>query len=81
MTHFQRFTPCRAKSRFLIYRGFQLLDAAGPIAASEIAERHRPNGIATARFYGYVPAGEKPVLAESDMKGAGDLMFALRRMR
>src|ERR1017187_5096886 len=27
---------------FLIYRDFQLLDAAGPIAALEIAERHRP---------------------------------------
>jgi transcriptional regulator GlxA family with amidase domain len=27
---------------FLIYRDFQLLDAAGPIAAFEIAERHRP---------------------------------------
>ncbi len=27
---------------FLIYRNFQLLDAAGPIAAFEIAERHRP---------------------------------------
>lgn len=26
----------------LIYRDFQLLDAAGPIAAFEIAERHRP---------------------------------------
>ena len=26
----------------LIYPGFQLLDAAGPIAAFEIAERHRP---------------------------------------
>ncbi len=27
---------------FLIFRDFQLLDAAGPIAAFEIAERHRP---------------------------------------
>jgi transcriptional regulator GlxA family with amidase domain len=27
---------------FLIYRDFQLLDAAGPIAAFEIADRHRP---------------------------------------
>src|SRR5580698_9662080 len=27
---------------FLIYRDFQLLDAAGPIAAFEIAERYRP---------------------------------------
>lgn len=31
---------------FLIYRDFQLLDAAGPIAAFEIAERHRPGSYA-----------------------------------
>ena len=41
MTQFQRFKPCRAKSRFSIYRDFQLLDAAGPIAAFEVAERYR----------------------------------------
>jgi transcriptional regulator GlxA family with amidase domain len=31
---------------FLIYREFQLLDAAGPIAAFEIAERHVPGSYA-----------------------------------
>jgi transcriptional regulator GlxA family with amidase domain len=31
---------------FLIYRDFQLLDAAGPIAAFEIAERYRPGSYA-----------------------------------
>ena len=31
---------------FLIYHDFQLLDAAGPIAAFEIAERHRPGSYA-----------------------------------
>jgi transcriptional regulator GlxA family with amidase domain len=31
---------------FLIYRDFQLLDAAGPIAAFEIAERHQPGSYA-----------------------------------
>jgi transcriptional regulator GlxA family with amidase domain len=31
---------------FLIYPDFQLLDAAGPIAAFEIAERHRPGSYA-----------------------------------
>jgi transcriptional regulator GlxA family with amidase domain len=31
---------------FLIYRGFQLLDAAGPIAAFEIAARYKPGSYA-----------------------------------
>lgn len=36
----------RRQITFLIYRDFQLLDAAGPIAAFEIAERHRPGSYA-----------------------------------
>jgi transcriptional regulator GlxA family with amidase domain len=36
----------RRRITFLIYRDFQLLDAAGPIAAFEIAERYRPGSYA-----------------------------------
>ena len=33
---------------FLIFPDFQLLDAAGPISAFEIAERYRPGSYRTA---------------------------------
>src|SRR6187455_2206932 len=44
-TYSPRFVPkCRMSRRvaFLIFPDFQLLDAAGPISAFEIAERYRP---------------------------------------
>ena len=44
---------------FLIYPGFQLLDAAGPIAAFEIAARHAPGS------YGLRVIASEPGLVES----------------
>src|SRR5262245_58747700 len=40
MSKTPRFPPAPRTVAFLIFKDFQLLDAAGPIAAFEIAERH-----------------------------------------
>jgi len=43
MTNFPRFSPERPRRvAILVFPGFQILDATGPLAAFEIASRHRP---------------------------------------
>jgi transcriptional regulator GlxA family with amidase domain len=43
MTNFPRFSPdAPRRIAILVYPGFQILDATGPLAAFEIAGRHRP---------------------------------------
>jgi transcriptional regulator GlxA family with amidase domain len=43
MTNFPRFSPDRPRRvAILVFPGFQILDATGPLGAFEIASRHRP---------------------------------------
>ena len=61
---------------FLIFDDFQLLDAAGPIAAFEIAERYRPGAYRLtilAKLTGAVASSSGATLGAVDFRDAGPL--------
>ena len=62
-----------AQIAFLIFENFQLLDAAGPIAAFEIAGRYRPGAYALttlAKSHGVVASSSGASMSALDMRSA-----------